>query len=126
MKLIFFREFLFQINAKRYHDVDNGSVADPSAKVPYFYEPIFFPEDLLPLSHMVIVFSLYSNDERVFLDQLAKIMGAEVQLSFARGSKPLLICPEPKSAKYQAAIRWSNFIIFFLKIFHCILWIFFL
>lgn len=57
---------------------------------------------------MTIVFSLYSNDERSFLVQLAQIFGAEVQESFIRANQPLLVCPEPKSAKYDAAIRWSK------------------
>lgn len=56
------------------------------------------------------MFSLYSNDERSFLVQLAQILGAEVQESFIRSNQPLLVCPEPKSAKYDAAIRWSEYI----------------
>ncbi|XP_055297166.1 DNA topoisomerase 2-binding protein 1-A [Sitodiplosis mosellana] len=98
------------INAKRLHQVSEtvNSVADPSLEIPYFYEPIFFPEDKLPLMNMNIVFSLYSSDERSFLFQLAQLMGAEVQESFIRASKPLLICPEARSAKYQAAIRWRQ------------------
>lgn len=76
--------------------------------IPYFFAPIFFPEDLRPLTNMNIVFSLYSNDERSFLVQLAVILGAEVQESFIRVNQPLLVCPEPKSAKYNAAIRWSE------------------
>lgn len=87
-----------QINAKR---------ANQCTEIPFFYKPIFFPEELKPLTHMIIVFSLYTNDERSFLLQLAQILGAEVQDSYVRAKQPVLICPEPKSAKYDAAIRWS-------------------
>lgn len=58
---------------------------------------------------MTIVFSLYSGDERVYLLQLAEILGAEVRDSYKRAERPLLICPEPKSAKYDAAIKWRKF-----------------
>lgn len=84
------------------------AVADPLSDIPYFYRPIFFPEDLLPLANMVIVFSLYSNDERSFLFQMAQILGADTQDTYSRSNKPLLICPEAKSQKYDAAIRWSK------------------
>lgn len=83
-------------------------LAEPFMNIPYFYEPIFFPENLLPLSNMVIVFSLYSCDERSFLIQMATLLGADVKESFVRANKPLLICSEPKSSKYDAAIRWSK------------------
>lgn len=77
-------------------------------EIPYFYEPIFFDEDLKPLAGMVIAISIYASDERLYLMQLAQILGADVQETFIRGNKPLLICPEPKSPKYEAAIRWSE------------------
>lgn len=104
--------FSFQINAKRLYQVSLSvdAIANPLSDIPYFYEPIFFPEELVPLSHMVIVFSLYSSDERTFLVQLAQLLGADVQESFVRSNKPLLICPEARSAKYQAAIRWSEYL----------------
>lgn len=89
----------FQINAKK---------VNRCTEIPYFFEPIFFSEDLKPLTNMVIVISIYTTDERSFLAQLAVILGADVQESMFRSSRPLLICPEPKSAKYEAAIRWSK------------------
>lgn len=64
---------------------------------------------MTPLANIVIVFSLYLSDERNFLSQLAQILGATVEESYCRTSKPLLICPEARSAKYDAAIRWSMF-----------------
>lgn len=57
---------------------------------------------------MVVVFSIYASDERYYLIQLAQILGADVQESFVRGNRPLLICPEAKSPKYEAAIRWRK------------------
>lgn len=83
------------------------AIFDPD-ELPYFFKPIFFPEELVPLANIVIVFSLYASDERAFLSQLAQILGATVEESYCRGSKPLLVCPEAKSAKYEAAIRWSK------------------
>lgn len=103
--------FVRQINAKKLQSVDPSpdlvAIIDPK-EIPYFYKPIFWREELQPLSNLVIVFSLYSSDERVFLISLAEILGAQVQESYCRPSKPLLICPEARSAKYDAAIRWSK------------------
>lgn len=104
----------YQINAKNVYEIDASTkfvaFTDPN-ELPYFYKPIFFPEDLVPLANIVIVFSLYSSDERSFLSQLAQILGATVEESYCRNSKPLLICPEARSAKYEAAIRWSKTLI---------------
>lgn len=109
---LMFLIFSPQINAKRLHMHESTAaglmaIIDPN-EIPYFYKPILWPEELLPLSNLVVVFSLYSSDERAFLLQLAEIMGASVQESYSRQSKPLLICSEAKSAKYDAAIRWSK------------------
>lgn len=83
------------------------AITEPN-EIPYFYKPIFWQEELTPLANLVIVFSLYSSDERSFLVQLAQLLGADVQDSYCRPNKPLLICPEARSAKYDAAIRWSK------------------
>lgn len=100
-----------QINAKQLYEYDVNpkldTITNPNG-LPYFYKPIFFPEELVPLANIVIVFSLYASDERSFLSQLAQILGATVEDSYSRHSKPLLICSEAKSAKYDAAIRWSK------------------
>lgn len=66
----------------------------------------------MPLANLVIVFSLYASDERTFLFQLAQILGAKVEESYCRANKPLLICPEARSSKYEAAIRWSKILTF--------------
>lgn len=84
----------------------NTVLAEPFMNIPYFYEPIFFPEDLLPLSNMTIVFSLYSADEFDFLSQMATLLGAAVEESFVRAKKPLLVCSKLEGSKYNAAIRW--------------------
>lgn len=78
------------------------------SEIPYFYKPIYFDEDLKPLAGLIIAISIYASDERLYLVQLAEILGAEVQETYIRVNKPLLICPEPKSPKYEAAIRWSE------------------
>lgn len=59
---------------------------------------------------MKIVFSLYAGDERLFLSQLAEIMGAQYEDSYKRINKPLLICPTPDNAKYNAAIKWGMYL----------------
>lgn len=82
-----------------------GVIAD----LPYFFKPIIFREDLKPLQGMIVVFSLYPGDERSFLVQLADMLGAEVQDAYKRNSRPLLICPTPDNAKYNAAIKWGEF-----------------
>lgn len=93
-------EFLaFQLNAKRLNRATN---------IPYYYKPIIFSEDLKPLTGMVIVFSTYAGDERLFLMQLAEIMGAGVEESYRKVARPLLICPLPDNKKYEAAIKWSE------------------
>lgn len=54
------------------------------------------------------MFSTYAADERTFLAQLAEIMGAEVQDSYRKVARPLLICPTAENRKYDAAIKWSK------------------
>lgn len=56
---------------------------------------------------MTIVFSTYTSDERSYLTQLSKILGADVQDAYRRVAKPLLICPIPDNKKYQGAISWN-------------------
>lgn len=87
----------------------NAKRSNKVSEIPYFYEPIYFDEDLKPLAGLIIAISIYASDERLYLVQLAEILGAEVQETYIRVNKPLLICPEPKSPKYEAAIRWSEF-----------------
>lgn len=102
---------MIQINAKRLHQIDettNLIAISDAARIPYFYKPIFFPDELLPLANMAVVFSLYSSDERAFLWQLAQILGADTQETYSRPNRPVLICSEAKSAKYEAAIRWRK------------------
>lgn len=60
---------------------------------------------------MIVVFSTYSGDERTFLAQLAEIMGAEVQDSYRKVARPLLICPTKDNRKYDAAIKWSKYLL---------------
>lgn len=77
-------------------------------ELPYFYKPIVFPKELKPLANFVIVFSLYSGDERLFLIQLAQTLGATVKGPYDKANKALLICPEARGDKYDAAIRWGK------------------
>lgn len=51
--------------------------------------------------------SIYSNNERLYIETLATILGATKQDSYAKKQKPLLICPTAEGAKYNAAIKWS-------------------
>lgn len=60
---------------------------------------------------MIIVFSTYSGDERTFLAQLAEVLGAEVQDSYRKVARPLLICPTKDNRKYDAAIKWSKYLL---------------
>lgn len=57
---------------------------------------------------MIIVISTYAGDERIFLSQLAEILGAEVQEAYKKASRPVLICPSTDNAKYKAAIKWRE------------------
>lgn len=55
-------------------------------------------------------------DERWFLTNLAEILGAKVEVAFARQNKPLLICSGPEGPKYEAAIKWSKILFSFSNI----------
>lgn len=78
--------------------------------VVYYFEPVIFPEELKPLEGLVIVFSIYAGDERVFLTSLAECLGADIQAAYKRAARPLLICPNatPDNPKYLAAVKWST------------------
>lgn len=103
--------FPHQVSAKRLHEFSVGPTkAAPFSEFPYYYRPILFPEELFPLANMVIVISIYSSDERLYLEQMAKILGADFEERFIRQQNPYLICPEPKSPQYDAAIRWSKIV----------------
>lgn len=63
--------------------------------------------DEKPLEGMVIVISVYTANERLFIEALATILGAIKNDSYAKKQRPLLICPAAEGAKYNAALKWS-------------------
>lgn len=79
------------------------------ADITYYYKPILFSMNLKPLVGFIIVFSMYADDERTFLLELALILGAKVEETYRRIERPLLICATVQSAKYGAAIKWSEY-----------------
>lgn len=83
-------------------------------EVPYYYKPILKCGSK-QLLNMMICFSQFEDDERAFLTELAKVMGATVNNYLVKSEKPLLICTEALGQKYQAAIQWGIPIIQFEK-----------
>lgn len=109
MKFIFYSQKL-----NNFHETNDFYLQIASKKVnraieiEYYLKPILFPEDVKPLAGMEIVISTYSGDERLFLGSLAEIMGGNVQDAYKKSQRPLLICPAPDNAKYNAALKWSK------------------
>lgn len=83
--------------------------------VNYYHQPISLDSSTKPLKDCVIALSTYAGKEREFINSVAELLGARTQETFARVNNPEkgaiasthLICPEPGSKKYLAALKWG-------------------
>lgn len=75
--------------------------------IEYFHQHIPNTADALPLKGMTIVVSIYAGLERDFVDAVAQLLGANVNKTFVKREKPLLICPQAEGSKYEGAIKWQ-------------------
>ncbi|XP_049839921.1 DNA topoisomerase 2-binding protein 1-A-like isoform X1 [Schistocerca gregaria] len=83
--------------------------------VNYYHQPVSLDTSTKPLKNCVIALTTYAGKEREFITSVAELLGARTQETFARVNNPEkgaiasthLICPEPGSKKYLAALKWS-------------------
>ena len=80
--------------------------ANKLVPIEYYHKHIPHTADSQPLEGMTIVISIYSLLERDFIDSIAQLLGANVNKTFVKKEKPLLICPSPEGSKYEGAIKW--------------------
>lgn len=78
----------------------------------YYHEPIPLTANEKPLEGLTIVISIYTANERNFLQSLISVLGGRASETYIKKERPLLVCPSPEGAKYDAAIRWSKCKIF--------------
>lgn len=74
--------------------------------IEYYHKHIPHTADLKPLEGMTIVISIYSLLERDFIDSIAQLLGANVNKTFVKKERPLLICPSAEGSKYEGALKW--------------------
>ncbi|XP_011293163.1 DNA topoisomerase 2-binding protein 1 [Musca domestica] len=74
--------------------------------IEYYHKHIPHTADMQPLQGMTIVISIYSLLERDFIDSIAQLLGANVNKTFVKKERPLLICPNPEGSKYEGALKW--------------------
>lgn len=85
--------------------------------VEYYHRPVKYrePESGQPaiLDGVVLSISTYVGQERLFLDEFARLLGAITQLRFCRCNTATarasthLLCPEPTGDKYAGALKWG-------------------
>ncbi|XP_037805699.1 DNA topoisomerase 2-binding protein 1 [Lucilia sericata] len=86
--------------------VESCMKANKLVPIEYFHKHIPHTADSRPLEGMTIVISIYSLLERDFIDSIAQLLGANVNKTFVKKEKPLLICPSAEGSKYEGAIKW--------------------
>ncbi|PNF40863.1 hypothetical protein B7P43_G15936 [Cryptotermes secundus] len=88
---------------------------DELLPVLYYHHPISIDLNKKPLSGCVIGISSYTGKERDFIFAIAQLLGAITQETFARKNNEKknalasthLVCCEPGSQKYNAALKWG-------------------
>ncbi|XP_075979975.1 mutagen-sensitive 101 [Anticarsia gemmatalis] len=81
--------------------------------IEYYHRPVHVTWNNSPLHGVVASLSTYSGVERVYLDELAKLLGATTQLRFCRRNtanalaSTHLICPTAVGDKYMGALKWG-------------------
>lgn len=95
--------------------VEDCLLQEELVPVMYYHQPV--PVDLSkrPLADCVIGISSYSGKERDFIFAVSEMLGAITQELFARKNNTKknalasthLICSEPGSQKYRAAVKWK-------------------
>lgn len=74
--------------------------------IEYYHKHVPHTANSQPLEGMTIVISLYSLLERDFIDSIAQLLGANVNKTFVKKERPLLICPSAEGSKYEGALKW--------------------
>ncbi|XP_069689282.1 DNA topoisomerase 2-binding protein 1-A isoform X2 [Periplaneta americana] len=95
--------------------VEDCHLQDDLVPVSYYHRPIVIDLDKKPLSGCVMGITSYTGKEREFIFTVAELMGAITQEMFARKDNEKknvlasthLICSEPGSQKYNAALKWK-------------------
>lgn len=77
-------------------------------KLEYYHFPIRYSEsDPKPLAGDVVSFSIYAGCERIYISNMAKLLGAKEEEKFYKKLNPILIVPKPEGTKYLAAVKWG-------------------
>lgn len=87
--------------------------------IEYYHKHIPQTADSLPLKGMIIVISIYAGLERDYIDSVSRLLGADVNKTFAKKEKPLLVCPSPEGSKYQGALKWRYPVVSSEWLVHC-------
>lgn len=82
--------------------------AGKCVQIEYYHRPILMDEAVKPLEGLTLVLSIYTGIERDYLSQLGEVLGATVDVTYAKTENPILLCPKPEGAKYSAALKWSR------------------
>lgn len=88
--------------------MEDAITAKKVVDIEYYHKPVVIAMENAPLSGVNIVISTYTRNERTFLAEVSKAMGADVQEAYDRTKKPLLMCPLPEGEKYKASTKWSK------------------
>lgn len=77
-------------------------------KLEYYHHPIKYSEDdPKPLTGDIVSFSVYAGGERIYISNMAEILGAKEEEKFYKRLQPILILPRAEGIKYQAAMKWD-------------------
>lgn len=77
-------------------------------KLEYFHYPIkYSDDDPKPLKGDIVSFSVYAGSERIYVSNMAAILGAKEEEKFYKKKYPILIVPKPEGGKYDAAMKWG-------------------
>ncbi|XP_012272472.1 DNA topoisomerase 2-binding protein 1-B isoform X3 [Orussus abietinus] len=95
--------------------IDDCIDQDQLVDIMYYHRPVCISENAKPLTGCVITISSYIGKERLFLTELAQLLGAAYQDTFARKvnvernimRSTHLVCPTPNGNKYNAAVKWK-------------------
>lgn len=89
--------------------MEDAISAKKMVDIEYYHKPVVISMENAPLNGINIVISTYTRNERTYLAEVSKAMGADVQEAYDRTKKPLLMCPLPEGEKYKASKKWSEY-----------------
>lgn len=64
------------------------------------------------MANVALVVSGFTDNEKLYLIGLAKLLGAAVSSDYVKAKKPILVCSETNGEKYNAAIKWGKILVY--------------